>query len=152
MADPYATSLTTEKKPQIVQSPETKQPPAKLLQAQLDEYWGTLFTPSVMANFNEPEKINTFLKDTHPQIDTDGKTIIITLTSSFAEYEVKKMLTGIMTHLRRMSGIRDLAPKIAVKVEEKAAMPYQSGEKYEAMLQINPALAELRKILPDIDI
>ena len=123
-----------------------------MTQADLEIIWKSMFDSSKLATFRDPDRINTHLKDITPQAGDDGKSVIITLTSSYAEFEVKKILAEVMTHLRHSSGIHDLTPKIVVKAEEKAAMPYQSGEKYEAMLQINPMLAELRKILPDIDI
>lgn len=111
-----------------------------------------MFEPDKLATFRNPDKIKALLKDITPQASEDGKSVIITLSSSFAESELKNVLAEVMTHLRRSSGIHDLSPKIVIKVEQKAAILYQSDEKYEAMLQINPMLAELRKILPDIDI
>ena len=121
-------------------------------QAELEQHWQAMFEPATLAGFKDPDKIVSFLKDVVPQADADGKTVAITLGSSFAEYEVKKVLAEVMTYLRRRSGVADLTPRIEVHAEERAAKPYQSGEKYEAMLQLNPMLAELRKVLPDIDI
>ena len=157
MADPYAKRPLNVSAPQ---SPATSHPmtggtpqqPATLTQAGLETYWNSMFEPACIATFSDHDKIKTFLKDITPQAGEDGKTVIITLTSSFAEYEVKKLLAEVMTYIRRKSGIHNLSPKIVVKAEEKASMPYQSGEKYEAMLQVNPMLAELRKVLPIIDI
>jgi len=155
MSDPYAKhqqAVSQQQTKEGTQQATGEQLPATLTQTDLEGYWAAMFEPDQLATFSNPDKITSFLKDTTPQVGEDGKCVIITLTSSFAEYEVRKTLAEVMTHLRRSSGINDLSPQIVVKATEKAAMPYQSGEKYEAMLQINPALAELRKILPDIDI
>ena len=124
----------------------------ELTTSMLQGYWEVLFARETLSQFSDPEKVTNFLKGIKPELGDDGKTVTITLTSSFAEHEVKKVLPEIMSQLRRTSGVQDLTPKIVVKVEEKAARPYQSGEKYESMLKINPELAALRKILPDIDI
>lgn len=118
----------------------------------LQDYWEILWAPENLSTFSDPEKITTFLKSVKPELGDDEKTVVITLTSSFAEHEVKKVLPEIMSHLRHFSGCQELTPKIVIKAEERAAKPYQSGEKYDAMLKVNPLLAELRKILPDIDI
>lgn len=155
MADPY--SAVNKNNPTITERPvskaENKTAEAKgMSQSLLQDFWEVLFVPETLSSFSEPDKITTFLKGIKPELDRDGKTVIITLTSSFAEHEVKKVLPEIMSRLRRISGDQELTPKIEVKVEEKASKPYQSGEKYESMLKINPELAALRKILPDIDI
>ncbi len=155
MADPYANLQPTTSEQQTAVSRQTTHEGGQLenlTQDNLDSNWNALFEPNSLSTFSDPDKIKTFLKDVKPQAGEDGKSVIITLTSSFAEYEVKKILAEVMTRLRRNCGIHNLSPKIVVKAEEKAAMPYQSGEKYDAMLQLNPMLAELRKTLPDIDI
>lgn len=155
MVDPYSSvkeGNVAAANPKEVR-PETKAPePQKLSQSVLLDFWEVLFAPETLSSFSDPDKVTNFLKNVKPELEDDGKTVTITLASSFAEHEVKKVLPEIMNHLRRISGVHALTPKIEVKVEEKAAKPYQSGEKYETLLKINPELASLRKILPDIDI
>ena len=154
MATPYADAAVNNATPNAPAAAvvETASESQHLTQTTLEDYWEVMFAPETLATFSEPEKVTNFLKGVKPELGDDGKSVVITLTSSFAEHEVKKVLPEIMSRIRSVSGEQELTPKIVVKAEERAAKPYKSGEKYEAMLKINPALAELRKVLQDIDI
>ena len=151
MASPYAIE-GDERQSQTKTTSDKTAEKNQITQATLEDHWEKLWTPENLATFSEPEKKASFLKGVKPELDADGKTVVITLTSSFAEHEVKKEMPEIMSRLRHYCGCQELTPKIVIKAEERAAKPYQSGEKYEAMMKINPELASLRKILPDIDI
>ena len=171
MADPYGqktTGTTTERQPRTNETteaksgpqtnqtePEEQQRPTDVTvtaSERIQKVWNDMFEESTIAKFKDPKRICTYLKGTTPEFDAEEKTVTITLTSSFAEHEIKSVLAEVMTYLRKNTNIPNLAPKIMIKAEEVSAKPYQAGEKYEAMLKINPKLAELRKVLPDIDI
>ena len=155
LGDPYKSQTSKQNPPitnQPIPSPMQPSPSSdQLTQEQLQKCWLSLFDEASLATFSDSKRVTTFLKDVTPRL-SDDNSIEIKLTSSFAEHEVKIILSEVMNHLRKITGTNELTPRIVVEVEQKAAKPYQSVEKYENMLKINPELAELRKILPDIDI
>lgn len=154
LGDPYKTQNKRQQPAVGNQQPTAshQQPVAEpLTQERLQRCWLSLFDESTINTFSDAKRVNTFLKDVTPLL-SDDHSVEIKLTSSFAEHEVKAILPEVMNHLRKATGATELTPRIVVEVEQKAAKPYQSGEKFEAMLKVNPALADLRKIFPDIDI
>lgn len=148
MADPYASEQT---KTAIVAAPIAKTETKTITQESLEQMWNELTKGEAINQLSSKEVIKTHMIDSTPLLD--GQSVVWTLTSSFAEYEVrKKALAEVMTYLRKVSGVDWLSPKIVVKVEQKASLPYQATEKYEAMLSKNPELATLRQVFVDIDL
>lgn len=57
------------------------------------------------------------------------------------------MLESLRAHLSRPA----LRCRVEVRAEQRESKVYQPSEKYEAMLQTNPALAKLRTIFGELD-
>ena len=79
-----------------------------------------------------------------------GMIEITAQTVSFHD-DFKPHRVAVMEHLRKKSGMPMLDCKVTPKFIQENSLPYQADEKYNAMLRINPHMAELRKVLPQID-
>lgn len=71
-------------------------------------------------------------------------------TVSFHE-EFKPKKIDVMEFLRRKTGMRTLECKVNQLFVNKEEVLYSPDDKYAAMVESNPALAELRKLFPMID-
>ena len=71
-------------------------------------------------------------------------------TVSFHE-EFKPHKIDVMEFLRGKTGLKMLDCKVNQRFVEKTEVVYSPDDKYAAMLEKNPKLAELRKLFPVID-
>lgn len=71
-------------------------------------------------------------------------------TVSFAE-DFKPHKIDVMEYFREKTGMRMLDCKVNPRFVEKTEVIYSPEDKYKAMAEQNPHLAELRKLFPIID-
>lgn len=69
----------------------------------------------------------------------------------FFEPEFQPFQTEVISYIRNRCHNQRLAFRIVVEMEQQKKMAYRPAEKYEEMLAINPALANLRELFQDID-
>lgn len=79
-----------------------------------------------------------------------GRIEIDALSVSFSD-EFKPHRTDVMQLLRKKASMPMLDCRVTPKFVESKALLYSPTEKYNAMLQRNPQLQELRKLFPQID-
>ena len=81
----------------------------------------------------------------HPgQIEIDAQSV------GFVD-EFKPHRIEVMEFLREKTGMRMLDCKVNPRFVEKTEVIYSPDDKYSAMLEKNPDIAELRKLFPLID-
>lgn len=81
----------------------------------------------------------------------DQNNFDIILSNLYQEEELAPYKTRILTALREASGHEFLQWRAIVAKQQTERVAYQPREKYEAMLKANPAMADMRKLFPDID-
>lgn len=98
----------------------------------------------------EMPKLAEMLKGKELRLENEDFFVII-VNSSYAESEIRPNLIRMLTYLRSKSGRPKLNCKVEVVYEEKEKVVYTPRDKYEAMLQRNPALETFRVLFPEVD-
>lgn len=75
----------------------------------------------------------------------------IVVPNSFIESEIKPHLTRLLESLRKATGHPLLNGHVLVEYEEREAVVYAPHDKYQVMLNANPALASFLTLFPDLD-
>ena len=113
-----------------------------LTQETLERWWGEaakeLKLEEVMVN-GTPK-----MGETNGMFEVDATTVY------FAE-EFKPHKIDVMEFLREKTGMRMLDCRVNPLFVSKEEVVYSPDDKYKAMLERNPQLAELRKLFPMID-
>lgn len=78
--------------------------------------------------------------------------IEVVATETWFANEFRPHRIDVMELLRKKSGMPMLECNVTPMFITKDAIIYTAEEKYKAMLQVNPNLALLRKMFPEIDI
>ena len=78
--------------------------------------------------------------------------IEVVATETWFANEFRPHRIDVMELLRKKSGMPMLECNVTPMFVTKDAIIYTAEEKYKAMLQVNPNLALLRKLFPEIDI
>ena len=127
-----------------------EQPAASTLQAEvrpltqedLERYWDT-----IAAELNLTELLGA----AKPIVgDHTGIVEIEAQTVWFAD-EFRNHRTEVMEHLRKLTGQPMLECKVKPKFVEGDEVVYSPDDKYAKMIERNPALASLRKLMPELD-
>ena len=113
-----------------------------LLQEDLERYWN-----EAAASL----RLEELLAAAKPQLgDHPGVIDIIATTTWFAD-EFKAHRTEVMQELRKASGHPMLDCKVTPMFVEDDEVVYSPVDKYNKMLERNPGMAGLRKLMPNID-
>ncbi len=116
---------------------------APLTQDILEQYWNECAEELNLQQLLSDASVSL---GEHPGlIDIKAKTV------SFHD-EFKPHRIDVMEALRRRCGMPMLDCKVTPMYIKKEDVPYSPNEKYNAMLQTNPKLFELRKLFPQIDL
>ena len=124
--------------------PTPKAPPVTL--EQLNTYWAEM----LQAMRQQEPKFAEQLKDKELRIEDDD-TFVILVNNNYLDTEIRRHLVSMLTYLRQRSGRPQLNARVEVVYEEKEALVYSPRDKYDAMLQSNPALASFRVLFSEVD-
>lgn len=114
-----------------------------LSQEDLDRYWNETAEELSLQELMQQATVHL---DDHP-----GSIVIDAQTVGF-QNDFKPHRINIMERLRQKSSMPLLECKVNPLFVEKEKVLYAADEKYQAMLESNPRLRELRKLFPQIDI
>lgn len=86
-----------------------------------------------------------------PKVGENGRTIEIDALSVAFHEEFRPHRIDVMQALREKTGMAMLDCKVNPKFITEEELIYSPDNKYKAMLETNPAMLALRRLLPDID-
>ena len=76
---------------------------------------------------------------------------VVEVESNYAETEIKPHLLDILKYLRGRTNRQLLNCRIEIVAKEHDTVAYMPRDKYDIMLESNPALATMRVYFPEID-
>lgn len=117
----------------------------KLTQERLEELWKEL-----AESCTDDEDMHSLIAD-KKVVATDENSFDIRVPNIYLDTKLRRFQDRILGFLRSKTGNDALKYKVSVETEKREAVAYMPKEKYEAMLQVNPAMMKLRKLFPDID-
>ncbi len=82
----------------------------------------------------------------------DEDNFVIVVNNSYAEAEIRPHLIRMLTFLRKRSHRPKLNCRVEVVYEEHEAVAYSARDKYDVMVQANPALDSFRVLFPEVDL
>ena len=113
-----------------------------LTQEDLERYWAEVGEELNLANLLE--KATVRLGDQPGRIEIDAQT-------TYFHDDFKPHKIDVIELLRKKASMPMLDAKVNPKFVEAEEVIYSPIDKYNAMLQLNPKLSELRKMFPNID-
>lgn len=113
-----------------------------LTQEDLERYWKEVGEELGLAEMMKNATVS--VSEHVGRIDVEAK------TTYFAD-EFKPHRIEVLEALRKKSGMRLLDCKVIPMFVEHESKAYSPDEKYNVMLKVNPALAAMRRIFPEID-
>ena len=113
-----------------------------LSQESLEHYWNE--TAEELDLHNILNNATVHLTDQPGRIEIEATTV------GFAD-DFKPHRIAVMESIRKKSGMPLLDCKVKPLFIQKEDVPYSPTEKYAAMIKLNPHLADLRKLFPQID-
>ena len=113
-----------------------------LTQEDLERYWAEAGEELNLANLLE--KATVRLGDQPGRIEIDAQT-------TYFHDDFKPHKIDVIELLRKKASMPMLDAKVNPKFVEAEEVIYSPIDKYNAMLQLNPKLSELRKMFPNID-
>ena len=129
-------------KPITAEAPRLQAEVKPLVQEDLERYW---------AETAEKLGLKELLADATVHLGEHTGTIEIDAQTVSFHDEFKPHRINVMEELRRLSGMPMLDCKVTPLFVAKDEVIYTPLDKYRAMLEVNPKLAELRKLFPTID-
>lgn len=130
--------------PPAVEQPPAEAPPLTL--EQLKTYWGEMLE----AMKQEAPKLAEQLHDRELRMEGEDM-FVIEVSNSYLDSEIRRYLVRMLTYLRTKSGRPLLNGRVEVVYEEKEAIVYSPRDKYDVMLQDNPALDSFRVLFSEVD-
>ncbi len=128
--------------PVKVEAPRLQPEVKPLTQEDLERYWNEAADELQLSLLMEKGK---------PRLSEHSGRIEIDAQSVYFHDDFKPHRIDVMELLRKKSGMPMLECKVNPLFIEKDDVIYSPQDKYKAMLQTNPQLAELRKLFPQID-
>lgn len=126
-----------------VKAPEQVKTEVKpLTQEDLERYWIEVGEELNLANLLD--KATVRLGDQPGRIEIDAQT-------TYFHDDFKPHKIDVIELLRKKTSMPMLDAKVNPKFVEAEEVIYSPIDKYNAMLQLNPKLSELRKMFPNID-
>ena len=114
-----------------------------LTQEDLEHYW---------QETAEELDITELMAAAKVQLSDNPRIIDIEATETWFAGDFRPHRIDVMQRLREKSGMPMLECNIKPMFVTKGTVIYTAEEKYKAMLQVNPKLASLRHLFPEIDI
>lgn len=112
----------------------------------LSQYWDEM----LHAMEGEFPTLAQHLKGLNLRLEEEDM-FVVEVESNYAESEIKPYLLRILTYLRSKTGRPMLNCRLEIVTPEQDAVAYLPRDKYEIMLESNPALAKLHVYFPEID-
>lgn len=113
-----------------------------LTQEELEQYWNQAAEELDLQKLMSEATVH--LGEQPGRIEIEAQTV------SFND-DFKAHRIDVMQALRSKSGMPMLDCKVTPKFVEKENILYSATDKYNAMIKLNPKLAELRRLFPQID-
>ncbi len=113
-----------------------------LTQEDLERYWDT-----IAAELNLTELLGA----AKPIVGNHTGIVEIEAQTVWFADEFRNHRTEVMEHLRKLTGQPMLECKVKPKFVEGDEVVYSPDDKYAKMIERNPALASLRKLMPELD-
>lgn len=140
-------SISIKMKPVAVPvRPSAQKEALPLTQERLQEAWDSLLE---QWESTKPA-MYTVLRGHAVRLEEKNQFVIEAANSNF-ERDLRPVQTPMLEVLRSYLSCPELQCRVVVHVEQRDIKVYQPNEKYEAMLQTNPALAKMRMVFGDID-
>ena len=114
-----------------------------LTQELLEQYWEQAATDLNLADLMHCAK---------PRLGDTPRIVEIDATTTYFHDDFKPHRINVMEKLRQLAGMPMLECKGNPLYVDSEVKLYSPVEKYNAMLEHNPKLQELRKLLPQIDL
>lgn len=136
-------SINVAPPPQVA-APQKVQVEAKpLTQEDLEHYWNEIA---------EELNLKELMAAAEVHIGENNRTIDVQATETWFATDFRPHRIDVMELLRKKSGMPMLDCNVIPRFISKDTLIYTAEEKYKAMLQVNPHIASLRKLFPEIDI
>ena len=136
-------SINVAPPPQVA-APQKVQVEAKpLTQEDLDIYWKEIA---------EELNLKELMAAAEVHLGENNRTIDVQATETWFATDFRPHRIDVMELLRKKSGMPMLECNVIPRFISKGTLIYTAEEKYKAMLQVNPKLATLRHLFPEIDI
>ena len=125
-------------------APKKVQVEAKpLTQEDLERYWQETAAQLNLTELMSAAKV---------RLGENQRVIDVEATETWFAGDFRPHRIDVMQLLRQKSGMPMLECNVIPMFITKGTVIYTADEKYKAMLQVNPHLADLRKLFPIIDI
>ena len=96
--------------------------------------------------------LEELMQAANPRLGDTQRIIEIDATQTYFHDDFKPHRIAVMESLRRQSGMPMLDCRVNPLYVDSERLLYSPQEKYDAMLQQNPKLVELRKLFPQIEL
>ena len=117
----------------------------QLTQERLEELWAKLVESS-----KDDEKFHDLIADKKVELKNNNL-FHIQVPNLLLDNYLREYQTRILGFLREATNNESLMYKAVVVVENVAVKAYLPRDKFDEMVQRNPAMISLRKLFPDID-
>lgn len=117
----------------------------QLTQERLEELWAKLVESS-----KDDEKFHDLIADKKVELKNNNL-FHIQVPNLLLDNYLREYQTRILGFLREATNNESLMYKAVVVVENVAVKAYLPRDKFDEMVQRNPAMLSLRKLFPDID-
>ncbi len=139
-------SIKSTKEAAVVEDKRPERAEKQLTQESLEQYWQQM----LLSRQQSTPRIAELFENVKIELQQDNVIVLYTV-NTYLEVELKPYAVDVLEELRKSSGVSELNYRVEVEYEATEAVPYTPHEKYDAMMLANPVIAELRKLLPEID-
>lgn len=114
-----------------------------LTQEDLERYWNETATELNLSDLMAAAVV---------RMGENQRTIDVEATETWFAADFRPHRIEVMECIRKKSGMPMLECNVIPLFVSKGTIIYSAEDKYKAMLEVNPKLASLRKLFPEIDI
>ena len=129
--------------PPVVEKPKVQVEAKPLTQEDLERYWNETAKELDLTELMAAAKV---------RLGENQRTIDVEATETWFAPDFRPHRIEVMEKMRAKSGMPMLDCNVIPLFVSKGTIIYSAEEKYKAMLEVNPQLAALRKLFPEIDI
>ena len=129
--------------PPVVEKPKVQVEAKPLTQEDLERYWNETAKELDLTELMAAAKV---------RLGENQRTIDVEATETWFATDFRPHRIEVMEKMRAKSGMPMLDCNVIPLFVSKGTIIYSAEEKYKAMLEVNPQLAALRKLFPEIDI
>lgn len=129
--------------PTTVEKPKVQVEAKPLTQEDLERYWHEAA---------DELNLKELMAAAEVRLGENQRIIDVQATETWFATDFRPHRIDVMELLRRKSGMPMLECNVIPMFVTKGTVIYTAEEKYKAMLQVNPQLAALRHLFPEIDL